>query len=101
MTQINPMRLRFIILSFLISVNLLAQNTAAVHFTKNQGQWEQTIRYRADIPGGYLLLKEKSLRYVFIDVEARVECRGPREVDGLDHVEHIVRNPGALADLVP
>ena len=70
MTQINPMRLSFIILSFLISVNLLAQNTAAVHFTKNQGQWEQTIRYRADIPGGYLLLKEKSLRYVFIDVDA-------------------------------
>ncbi len=60
-------------LSFLICFwvnNTWAQTASGVRFIRNQGQWKKDIRYRADIPGGYLLLKEKSLRYVFIDVEA-------------------------------
>ena len=47
---------------FLVIINgIAAQNPASVRFVRNQGQWDASVRYRADIPGGYLLLKEKSL----------------------------------------
>lgn len=61
---------RILVILFLLCNNLWAQNSTAVRFVRNQGQWDATVLYRADIPGGYLQLKEKSLRYVFIDVDA-------------------------------
>ena len=55
----------------LTTAQLLAQTPpAAVRFVRNQGQWDAAIRYRADIPGGYLLLKNKSLLYVFFEAES-------------------------------
>ncbi len=58
---------------FLFIINgIAAQNPAAVRFVRNQGQWDASVRYRADIPGGYLLLKEKSLMYVFFEANALV-----------------------------
>lgn len=60
---------------FLVVINSIeAQNPATVRFVRNQGQWDATIRYRADIPGGYLLLKEKSLMYVFFEAEGLRSC---------------------------
>ncbi|MFN8348183.1 MAG: gliding motility-associated C-terminal domain-containing protein [Spirosomataceae bacterium] len=62
------LRTAFLVL-FIIN-GIAAQNPAAVRFVRNQGQWDASVRYRADIPGGYLLLKEKSLMYVFWDTDA-------------------------------
>ncbi len=56
---------------FLFSFKTIAQNTSAVRFIKNKGQWSEAIRYRATIPGGYLILKNQSLLYVFIDDQAQ------------------------------
>ena len=52
---------------WLIVNGVFAQNPTSVRFVRNQGQWDATIRYVAEIPNGYLLLKEKSLMYVFFD----------------------------------
>jgi hypothetical protein len=49
----------------------VAQNQSAVRFIKNKGQWNEVIRYRADIPGGYLVLKNQSLLHVFTDDQAQ------------------------------
>lgn len=62
--------LRITLLFLGITGGLMAQNSAAVRFVRNQGQWEAAVRYCAEIPGGYLLLKEKSLMYVFFEEEA-------------------------------
>ena len=44
--------------------------SSAVHFIKNQGQWDAAVRYRADVPGGFLFLKSHSMCYVFYDTDA-------------------------------
>lgn len=62
--------LRITLLFLGMTGGLMAQNSAAVRFVRNQGQWEGAVRYCAEIPGGYLLLKEKSLMYVFFEEEA-------------------------------
>ncbi len=49
-----------ILFSFLLvlsSLTLTAAPTPSVKFIRNEGQWENSIRFRADIPGGYLLVK--------------------------------------------
>lgn len=56
---------RILVVLFLVLGEGRAQTPSAVRFVRNQGQWDADVRYRADIPGGYLLLKEKSLMYVF------------------------------------
>ncbi|MCU0451397.1 MAG: PKD domain containing protein, partial [Bernardetiaceae bacterium] len=38
-------------------------------FVENKRQWADDVRYRADIPNGFLLLKPNSLFYVFYDRE--------------------------------
>ncbi len=52
-------------------VETKSQNTPAVRFIKNNGQWNEAIRYRAEIPGGYLVLKNQSLLYVFMDTDSQ------------------------------
>lgn len=49
------------------SVACFSQTPSSVRFVRNQGQWDTDIRYAAEIPNGYLVLKEKSLMYVFYD----------------------------------
>ncbi len=39
-------------------------------FVQNRGQWPADVRFRADIPGGFLFLKTHSLHYVFYDTKA-------------------------------
>ncbi len=56
---------------FLISCHILAAAPKpSVKFIRNEGQWETSIRFRADIPGGYLLVKNTGVQYVFYDTEA-------------------------------
>jgi len=62
--------IRIVFLLGITTAQLIAQGSAAVRFVRNQGQWEAAIRYRADIPGGYLLLKNNALCYVFFDQQS-------------------------------
>lgn len=39
-------------------------------FFQNQNQWDSSIKYRADLPGGFLFIKDNSLQYSFYDREA-------------------------------
>jgi PKD repeat protein len=44
--------------------------TPWLKFVRNDNQWDQSILYRADIPGGYLFVRKNSLQYAFYDSEA-------------------------------
>ena len=61
---------RFTFLLFLLLPLRLLATDPGIRFVRNEGQWEPAIRFRADIPGGSLFLKNNSLRYVFYDAEA-------------------------------
>lgn len=43
---------------------------AGPRFIRNEGQWDAAIRYRAEVPGGVLLLYADRLHYMFYDTEA-------------------------------
>ena len=43
--------------------------SSQVKFIQNQNQFEEVIRYKADIPGGFLFLENASLTYSFWDTE--------------------------------
>lgn len=51
-------------------------------FIPNEGQWDAAIRYRVDLPGGVLYLRETSLHYVFYDTEALAARHAPRREVG-------------------
>jgi len=36
-------------------------------FTRNEGQWEDKVKYKTEIPGGALFLRNQGLTYVFVD----------------------------------
>ncbi|TLU99252.1 DUF7948 domain-containing protein [Dyadobacter luticola] len=40
-----------------------------MYFIENKGQWDKDVLYRAEIPGGFLFLKSKSLVYVMYDAK--------------------------------
>ncbi len=42
----------------------------SVKFIRNEGQWEASILFRAEIPGGYLLVRRTGVQYVFFDTKA-------------------------------
>jgi len=71
--------LRIIFLLGIATAQLIAQESAAVRFVRNQGQWEAAIRYRADILGGYLLLKNNALYYFFL-TNNRSNHHTPKEI---------------------
>ena len=41
-----------------------------IQFIENKGQWEQNIRFKADIPIGNLFIENNALTYLFVDKEA-------------------------------
>ncbi len=60
--------MRFFVLSVLyifLSSLVWAETAPSPRFVRNDGQWESSVLYRAEIPGGFLFLKEQSLVYVF------------------------------------
>jgi gliding motility-associated-like protein len=61
-----------------------------IRFIENKNQWDISVRFRADIPGGKLYLQEKSLIYSFYDTEASQFSHGHR--DSSTHTHPIARN---------
>ncbi|RYF72322.1 MAG: PKD domain containing protein, partial [Cytophagaceae bacterium] len=43
------------------------ESTPGIVFVENKGQWASDILFRADLPGGFLFLKQGGLHYVFYD----------------------------------
>jgi gliding motility-associated-like protein len=83
------MRFLLILLIF-ISFDLFAQYKVAVksphtepaplfQFVENKKQWDREILFRADVPSGFLFLKNNGLHYGFYDAEAIRELRHPRQ----------------------
>ena len=56
----------FIVYSFVST----AAPKPSIKFIKNEGQWESTVLFKADIAGGYLLVKTTGIQYVFFDTQA-------------------------------
>lgn len=50
----------------------------SVRFIRNEGQWETSVLFRAEIPGGYLLVKRTGIQYVFFDTKALATLHGGR-----------------------
>lgn len=61
------MRKIYCFLLFIISNSALGNY---YEFIKNDGQWASAIKYKAEIPGGFLLVKYNSLEYFFYDTKA-------------------------------
>ncbi|MCU0324831.1 MAG: gliding motility-associated C-terminal domain-containing protein [Spirosomaceae bacterium] len=65
------MRIIYTLLLFnLLIFKSLATPKPSIQFVKNMGQWDSEIRFKADIAGGYLFVKQNSLHYVFYDTKA-------------------------------
>jgi PKD repeat protein len=81
------MRLYLLAGLLLLSFSVAGQNfrsqpafSNTFQFIENKGQWNADVLFRAGIPGGYLLLKEKSLQYVFYDTDALREMHLPTAI---------------------
>jgi gliding motility-associated-like protein len=58
-------------LFFLFSTALLAESPPQfVRFVPNRGQWDEALRFRADVPGGTVSLRSDGLLYTFYDAQA-------------------------------
>jgi hypothetical protein len=57
--------LQTLLLLFLSAAQVVFSKGAT--FVQNRGQWNPDILFRADLPGGFLFLKNSSLVYVFYD----------------------------------
>ena len=40
-----------------------------IKFFENKNQWNNVVKYKADLPAGYLLLRQNSLQYSFYDAK--------------------------------
>ena len=63
------LRLLTFVLLFVAARGYATPGNGAI-FVQNRGQWPADVRFRADIPGGFLFLKDHSLHYVFYDTKA-------------------------------
>lgn len=64
------MKYFYIFTLFISSLSLVAAPKPSVKFIRNEGQWENSTLFRAEIPGGYLLVKNTGIQYVFFDTQA-------------------------------
>lgn len=62
-------RLLFIVFLLRASIAWALPGNDAI-FIQNKGQWPTDVRFRVEVPGGYLFLKDQSLHYVFYDTKA-------------------------------
>ncbi len=99
------MRILFIFTLF-FSVQLFAQDKASIkspkveplplfQFVENKKQWNEGVLFRADIPAGFLFLKNNGLHYGFYDAEAVRELRHPRKKAGDEQASSSARTEGA------
>lgn len=70
MNHALPMKYLLLIFFAANVIVTFATPKPSIRFIRNEGQWEASVRYRADIPGGYLLVKNTGVQYVFYDTEA-------------------------------
>lgn len=69
-------------------------------FIENKNQWDKSVRYRADIPNGFLFLKENALVYGFYDANALMSkqtnhkhlLHEAAKVENLGHSHHPTHN---------
>jgi gliding motility-associated-like protein len=73
--------MRFLALVLLIFPAVSGECTE-YSFAKNEGQWESSIKFKSDIPGGFLLVKDNSLEYIFFSTKAVSEAHGSRPTGG-------------------
>ena len=52
---------------FILSVLGFSQEGKVYNFIENNGQWNENIKYRAELNGGYLYLEDNNLTYNFFD----------------------------------
>lgn len=64
------MKYLYIFILLISSLSLTAAPKPSVKFIRNEGQWESSTLFRAEIPGGYLLVKNTGIQYVFFDTQA-------------------------------
>lgn len=79
------------IYAIFVFLGILTSQTAFSHegqpkngfyFTENKGQWDKTVRFRADIPDGFLFLEKNSLHYGFYDgLALRKRHANPQNTD--------------------
>jgi gliding motility-associated-like protein len=48
----------------------VAEQVTAIRFVENKNQWDEQVRYRADLPNGFLFVYQNSLQYSFYDGKA-------------------------------
>ncbi len=70
------------LLCFLFSLTVRAADPGP-RFVRNDGQWDAAIRFRADLPGGVLLLKANSLHYIFYDAAELAARHEGRKTSGI------------------
>ena len=75
-STLGPMA-RFYPFVLLLSLFTLPLRAEPVVFVQNRGQWPGEVRFRAEIPGGYLYLKANALHYVFYDGAALEKHHAP------------------------
>jgi gliding motility-associated-like protein len=81
---------RLFIFFFLILNQTFAAPKPAIRFVRNDGQWDASIRYRAEIHGGYLFIKDHSIHYTFYDTQALADlhlgnknAQNTRKIEGI------------------
>ncbi|MBO0931779.1 DUF7948 domain-containing protein [Fibrella aquatilis] len=67
-------------------------------FVENKGQWPDDVRFRADLPGGFLFLKTSGFHYAFYD--ARETARRHAAAPTTEPVLSTVRAHGVSVDFV-
>ncbi|TAH18467.1 MAG: PKD domain containing protein [Cytophagales bacterium] len=55
------------------------EGNSIFQFVENKKQWDSEVLFRADVPAGFLFLKNNGLHYGFYDAEAVRELRHPRK----------------------
>jgi gliding motility-associated-like protein len=68
--------MRSLLLALLILSHFtIFANEPTVQFVRNEGQWDVSIKFMAQIPGGFLQVKNEGLQYIFYDGKALDELK--------------------------
>lgn len=62
--------MRLLLLTFFVVISSQIFAAPAIQFVRNDGQWPDEIKFRADLPNGYLFVKKQSLHYFFYEQAA-------------------------------
>lgn len=73
------MRLHTLLFYFYCFQTLAETSPNVVRFVRNDGQWDATIHYKADLPGGFLYLQNNALHYTFYDTKAVAGLHAAKE----------------------